>query len=458
MIDYIKLIFAVAFPVFLGYVFLCAVAPKKEVISPLEKLALSFLIGAGILTLEMFLLGAFKIKLDLVNIISASLAIIAIPAFVALRAGSISFNLRMNLKIESFKLQELLILAMILVRALFVIYEDLLKPVIGCDAFANWSLRAKVFFFESGLSLDPGSNYFAGGGHAFYPINMPLMETWVLNVLGYWNDALFKIIFALFFLSLLMVFYCSIRRSSSRFISLFSTYLLSTLPLLVYHSTIEYADLLLCVYFTASVLFLLNYFESNDPVHLYISAVLAGIGTWTKSEGMPLLLINLLVIYIFYLRSANRPKTYIINMVNYFLVAMIFKVPWSIFNLAYHIPKNVWQKIEYTKAFENLYRIPVIIEYFYKRMLFFGNWNIAWFVFMIVLILSLKKLGKVKHFYSLMFIFLVMSAFAFLYYITPSYAWLLDGTTVNRNTLIVMPLVIFFISINLPNGGTIKSG
>ena len=177
MIDYIKLIFAVAFPVFLGYVFLCAVAPKKEVISPLEKLALSFLIGAGILTLEMFLLGAFKIKLDLVNIISASLAIIAIPAFVALRAGSISFNLRMDLKIESFKLHELLILAMILARALFVIYEDLLKPVIGCDAFANWSLRAKVFFFESGLSLDPGSNYFAGGVHTFYPINVPLMET-----------------------------------------------------------------------------------------------------------------------------------------------------------------------------------------------------------------------------------------------------------------------------------------
>jgi hypothetical protein len=145
-------------------------------------------------------------------------------------------------------------------------------------------------------------------------------------------------------------------------------------------------------------------------------------------------------------------------MVNYFLVAMIFKVPWSIFNIAYHIPKNVWQKIEYTKAFENLYRIPVIIEYFYRRMLFYGNWNIAWFVFMIVLILSLKKLGKVKHFYSLMFIFLVMSAFAFLYYITPSYTWLLDGTTVNRNTLIVMPLVIFFISINLPDGGTIKNG
>ena len=252
MIDYIKLIFAVAFPVFLGYVFLCAIAQKKEVLSPLEKLALSFLIGAGILTLEMFLFGAFKMKINLANTISASIVIMAIPAFVALRAGSLSLNLRMSLKIESFKLQELLILAMILARALFVIYEDMLKPVIGCDAFANWSLRAKVFFFDGGLLLNPGSNYFAGGGPAFYPINMPLMETWVLNVLGYWNDELFKIIFALFFLSLLVVFYCSIRRFSSRFISLFSTYLLSTLPLLVYHSTIEYADFLLCVYFFIS--------------------------------------------------------------------------------------------------------------------------------------------------------------------------------------------------------------
>lgn len=448
MIDYIKLLPALLLPVFAGYVVTCIIAPKKDAISEIERLALSYLIGCGIFTLLIFIIGAFGIALTLPNICIAAAIALAAPAVIAAKNKALALDLR-SMRLEHLKWYEAVISTLIVLRAAFVLFEDLIKPVISVDAFANWSLRAKVFFFESGLSVNAAGGYFAGGGQTFYPINIPLMETWIAKVLGYWNDELFKVIFGLFLISLLTVFYCSIRRFASRPVSLLSTYLLSTLPLLVHHATIEYTDLPLCVYFICSALFLLNYFESNDERHLYFSSLLAGISAWTKSEGMSLLLINLFVLFVHLIRTNKDAGKMFGSLSKYLLIGLAFKIPWSVFNFYYHIPKNVWQKIEYTKVFENLYRIPVIIEYFYRKLFFYGNWNIAWFVFIAALIFSLRDLKKTRYFYSLMLIILVMSAFAFLYYITPSYQWLLEGTTLNRNILIIMPMVIYFISLSL---------
>jgi hypothetical protein len=94
-------------------------------------------------------------------------------------------------------------------------------------------------------------------------------------------------------------------------------------------------------------------------------------------------------------------------------------------------------------------RLPVILSYFYNKMFFYGNWNIAWFVFVVVLILSFNRLKEARIFYTLVYILLFLLAFGIMYYITENYVWLLDGTTLNRNTLIIMPLVIYFIAINL---------
>ncbi len=449
MMGYLKLLLAILFPTFIGFVFVSLLKPKNETLPDYEKLALSFLIGCGILSLEMLLLGAFKIKLIVPNILAGAAVILALPLYLSIKNKTLAFNFKSWLTIDKLKWYELSLFGLILLRIAFVLFENLIKPVITVDAFANWSFRAKVFFVESGLLLNPESNYLLGAGHVFYPLNIPLMETWIFNVLGYWNDELIKILFGLFFISLLIVFYSSIKRFASRFVALLSTYLLSTLPLLVHHATIAYADLPVCAYFTASVLFMFNYFKSNDNKYLYISALLAGIGTWTKTEGTPLLIINLVVLAIFYYRSKHEKMDAIKNTLSYFMLALIFKLPWSLVNMAYHVPKNLYHRIQYENIFANIYRIPVIISYFYNKMFFYGNWNIAWFVFLVFLILSYNHLKELRKFYTLIYIFLFFMAFSFMYYITENYRWLLDGTTLNRNVLVIMPLVIYFIATNL---------
>lgn len=450
MIDYIKLVFALLFPAIFGFVIVSSFKTEKSALSDGEKLALSFLVGIGALSLEMLLLGVLRIKLILPNILAGAAIIMVLPLYLSIKNKSFSLDIKSWIKFERLKWYELLPLMLILTRTAFVLFEDLVKPVVSVDAFANWSFRAKVFFFDSGLLLNPKSSYFLGGGAVFYPLNIPLAETWIFNVLGYWNDELIKIIFALFFAALLILFYGAAKRASSRPIALFSTYLLSTLPFLVHHATIEYADFPLCVYFTAAALLLLDYFETNNNKYLYLSALLAGIGSWTKSEGMPLLIVNLIVLGIFYVHSKKEKIASAKNLLIYFLIAFIFKLPWSIINFVYHIPKNIYQRIEYEKAFDNLYRLPVIINYFYNKMFFYGNWNIAWFVLIIVVIFSFSRLKNVRSAYSLFYICFLLFIFSFMYYITENYTWLLDGTTLNRNMLLIMPLAIYFIAVNLP--------
>lgn len=154
MIDLLKLLLALLLPFLVGYVITCIIMPKKENISNIERLALSFLIGTGTFTLLIFLLGAFGISFTLLNIISATIIVMAALVIIAAKNGSLMFDLR-SMGFARLKWHEIAFLALILLRVSFVLFEDLVKPVFSVDAFANWSLRAKVSFLTAAFPLRP---------------------------------------------------------------------------------------------------------------------------------------------------------------------------------------------------------------------------------------------------------------------------------------------------------------
>jgi hypothetical protein len=449
MIDLLKLLSALLWPTFIGWVVVSLIVGKTKLLSSLEKLALSFLLGCGMLSLLMLLLGVCRISLTWPNIVLASALLLAAPLYLAVKQRVLTLG-PWQLAPGTWTLTELILLSLITLRSAFVLFENLIKPVIGVDAFANWSLRAKVFFIQNSLVLDPQSSFLLGGGAKFYPIHLPLLESWVFSVLGYWNDALVKIVFFAFFVALVTLFYGAVRRSAPRIVALLGTYLLTTLPLLVHHAAIEYADLPLAIYFGTATLLLLNYCEADDDRYLWLSAILAGIGAWTKNEGFALVLVNLLILALFYFRSKKEPLFALQHLAGYFVIALLFKAPWSIINYVYRIPPNEFQKIHWEQIITNLYRLPVIAQYFYQKLLFYGNWNIAWFALVVVVLLAGKRLKDGRGFYSLFGIGLFLAMIAFMYYLTENYRWLLDGTTLNRNILLIMPLVVYFIAVNLP--------
>jgi len=447
MIDYIKLCFAVFYPFCIGWIFISAI-DKSRILLFLEKCALSYIIGFGILSLEMFLLGIFKISLITFNILIFSLVIALVPSYLSIKNKSLITRLGWKFGASRLSLIEIALLILIVFKVFYAFAITMIKPVINVDAFASWSLKAKVFFIEQSLMLDKSSKYFLGFGHMSYPLNLSLIETWIFNVLGYWNDQLVKVIFPLFFISLLLILYCALNRVCSRTFSLLGVYLICSLPMLLYHATSEYMDLPLSACFSASIFLIFYYFGSGEAPLLYISAILAGICTWTKTEGTPLIMVNIIILLIFFISQKQMNKR-VTEIVNYLLIILVFKLPWSIFNIIYSIPKEPDKVLEIGKTFENLGRVPVIAGIVFDKYFMNGNWNIVWFIFIVLLILSFYNYKKLLLSYPLAVIFLSLGALLALYYFTGSYIYLIQGTTLNRNTLLVMPILIYFITTRI---------
>lgn len=448
----LKLMLAFLFPSLLGYIMVALISSEDNEFMPLEKLALSYGIGVGILTFIMLIIGAVKLPLNLPAIVVACAVLFAIPAYKALRTlKPFKFD-AITIDIRDVKWYEWLLFILIALRVIYSYFSALIKPIEDVDAFADWSLRAKVFFFDHGLSLDRTRGYFFGNSHIYYPINIPLFETWIFNVLGAWNDLLIKAIFPTFLLALVIIFYCSMRRASDRAFSLFSTYLLTTLPFLIYHSSASYMDFPLTFYFFASFVYLLAFMRQGSRSFLFISALLAGICAWTKNEGLILALVDILAALAFlsyFDRNDNRVKVKLSAV--YMAIVALFPAIWGIFKKIYGVPSPKDQVLYFSKMFEYAGRLPVIVIYYFQKAFYYGHWNIAWFVFFIVLILSLIK-GRVsrENMFVIGAILLCMGGYGVEYYLSKSYEYLLIGTTLNRNFLTFMPLVIYYICSAVP--------
>ncbi len=450
----LKLIFALLFPTALGYMLIVSISSKNDGFMPLEKLGLSYGIGTGILTFIMFLIGAFKCPIDLSSIFVACAVLFAYPLFITIRKIDFPKLFAGSINIKDVKWYEWVLIFFVSARVLYSFFSSVVKPVEDVDAFANWSLRAKVFFFQHSLSLDKVHGYFlGGGGHIDYPINIPLLQAWIYNVLGTWNDLLAKAIFPTFLLALVAVFYCSMRKVSGRAFSLFSTYLLTTLPFLIYHSSSSYMDFPLCFYFFASFACLLTYMRSGSKPHLIVSALLAGICAWTKNEGLILALVIIICAfgYLAYIDKNDIKRKVKLSALYAAMLALI-PVAWQIFKVIYKVPSPPDQVLYFSKMFEYGGRIPVIITSCFQKAFLYGHWNIAWFMFFAVLVFSLiKRKAAVEGLFVIGAIFLCIGGYGIEYYLSKSYEFILEGTTLNRNFLTFMPLVIYYICSNMPH-------
>lgn len=449
----LKLLLAFIFPILLGNLLLAIISSREDGLMPLEKLAISYGIGVGILTFIMFLIGAFRLPIDLMTIIIACAVLFAYPLYTVIKKIRIARIDVFKIDIKGVKWYEWVLFILISLRIFYSYFGALMKPIEDVDAFANWSLRAKAFFFDHGLSLDRAHGYFFGGGHTYYPINIPLFETWIFNVLGTWNDLLVKAIFPTFLLALFIIFYCSMRRISGRAFSLFSTYLLTTLPFLIYHSSASYMDFPLSFYFFASFVYLLSFMCTGSRAMFVISAIFAGLCAWTKNEGLILALVSLLCAfgYLAYFDKNDSGKKAKLSAVYAAILALI-PVSWSVFKMIHNVPSPKDQVLYFSKMFEYADRIPVIITSYFQKAFFYGHWNIAWFAFCVVLTISLmKRRVSVENIFVIGAIVLCMGGYGIEYYLSKSYEYLLIGTTLNRNFLTFMPLVIYYICSTIPS-------
>jgi hypothetical protein len=402
-----------------------------------ERLALGYGLGLSLATLVMFCLSVIGILLS-AQAIAIALAFVAIvlravlwrckPGTLVLRTESRNPGDKGDSqKFYPWKRALTVVMAItVLLTILASFFIALYWPIFSWDAMAIWGVKGKAIA-ASGTVV--ALKY---GEHRHYPLHFPLLISLALLLDG---DKLVKILLSLTLAALLAVFYSNLRRFCAPLMSWLATLALATTPLLLGHSTIAYANLTMSFYYTASVLYLLNYIKCGELGFLLLSGLMAGIAAWTRPEGLLLLGLNVLVLLIFSLR-----RRALRSILFYILLSCCFAFPWAIYSrYVLKIPNPLWSYAvtaitSFLTGHVDWDKLAMILRYFSRTVGVDARWGGVWIAFLAIVILCIDRL-----------ILLNVATVIFMYYATPEIkplSWWL-GTGFDRMILHFFPLLIF---------------
>lgn len=336
----------------------------------------------------------------------------------------------------------------VVLKVLYSFFEATVKPVTAWDSFVFHLLKSKAFYIAK--AVNPKIFDYIGGGVG-YPLNIPLNVSWIYECIGTWNDAIGQIVFPMFLLCLVVIFYCSLMRYASRLQALAGIFILVSLPLPFFHSTISYLDLPVAVYSACAAIFLYNYLRSGNPRYVLLASVLSGIGIWTKNEGQMYFAINAVIFGIFMLmENPDKPKKIAALLAQYVLIPpIVFFLPWTLFKSLNYIAFSL--QLGRAEHINYLERVVPVFNVCFQKLFIDGNWNIFWFIFVLVVIFRFPSIIKER---SSLLLAIILSnvLFYYIYYLTASsgiYGWVFDGTLICRNFISFTVLAVFLVSCHL---------
>ncbi|MDD5593273.1 MAG: hypothetical protein PHG97_00850 [Candidatus Margulisbacteria bacterium] len=425
----LKLLGAVLFPALLGFGFVNLFLNKQEDAGLLERLALGFCAGLMLITLEMtYLLPVFHLRYSVLTVATPLTLILIWGLIVTFKNRLIDFKLNLN-----FKTVEKLLLAVLVLQVIFVFGTAMIKPVVGVDAWGNYSLRAKAYFVDGAVNLIniPSSGR---GDH------VALTQTWVFLCLNQWDDILGKINFPLYFAALLLLFYYAARRLKGRGISLLSAVMLGTLPFLVYHATLEYTDFALALYLFIGATLLLRWFDRPKINHLLLAFFFLFSILTIKNESY-LHLVAVAIIFaanIFTRRldkAAGIRAVRLGTLLGLVLGGLLFILKALSIRELQLLPFDVYAA-----------RLGPLVSVFFDYMFLRANWNIVWFILAVLLLFNFQRLKENLNLFLL--VGLELLAFMLFYFTSADdvYGWLFYVTPAVRNLLQFMPLVVLALA------------
>jgi hypothetical protein len=437
----IKLISAIIIPLLLGVFGISALLRERlSFFAYLERLAIAFAVGIWMLIFIMFCLPFLRIALSFQNIfLTACITLIGLAPFSLKHLSHFLPGSLPNRK--GFWVYALLIL--IIIKTLFVFWSALLKPIIGPDLLTCYALAAKhTFIHQAPVYL-------------YHEPPLPfLIESWTPITLGAWNDALLSLFFPLMFISLIVIFFSSLKRYFADSYSMLFTFLLASIPLLLFHAGTAYADFPQAFYYSTATIYLFQFIkELKDPKNrayscLLVGLILLGISVWVKKSGLYYAGINLSVLALFVVcQWKNVQKK---NIFYAFLLFVIITCPWLAYDRITILTGALGEAIP---ALQNAAASPVlfmrdmswvVIFVTLRNMFLEGNWQLLWILFFSLLILYPGKAFRFPHAYLAAILILQLAALFMLYRFTNAFPNIVNDTQLNRLTLHFVPVVLYF--------------
>ncbi|WP_456448480.1 hypothetical protein [Thiolapillus sp.] len=338
-----------------------------------------------------------------------------------------------------------------------ILLEILWRPLYPWDAWMNWAPKARVWFefrelvpwVDRGewLQLAPGKLAYTLGNPkaSLYPPLVPLVQTWVALGLGAWNDSLINLPWLLCAAALGLGLYGQARNlgSPSLHAMLLSFGVLS-LPYVSVHTALAgYADLWLSAFFSLAAIALFLWIQKRDPVQLALAVLLAIACTQTKVPGI---IWAAMLLPAWLLAVAPR-----ITISGIAATGAVLVYLWVSGGISLEIPllgKLVLTPQRITLPGIDSFAVAYhsVWKALWQNYLTQGSWNLFAWLFLLALMYAVLSRRISRR--MLPATFLVGEAFLFLFitfFFTYHYASALDGTTINRATLHMVPMLFFYL-------------
>jgi len=459
----IKFFLALIVPFLLGAGLIALLCRGQKTILPLERSALAWGLGLGLTGIEMFTISLLGLPLSLPIVLIPILTLI-LGLFIYLTINKIRlFDLpelvnlfkkakRINFsKISLVQAIEYLLILMITLTVAYVFFDALVKPIVDFDDLWRQGCIAKIIFV-TGKVLTEQTLDLAGP----HPFLNPLSQAWVYLMLGVWNDALGKIVFAACFASLLVLFYVNLRKELPRLYALLFTYFLSAFPLIVYHAGTAYSDLMQTFYYSIGAIYLYRWLKDKASPDIYISALFLGSGVFVKQIGTPFWGIALVVLFIYIYFEQKRALR---SGVNFLLISLLVSAPWffspnsfiarrlgaistSLFGQSQAVAAVIPPNLPYGNP-----SLIEIVNQIARRMFTYADWQILWLAFILCLVFCWQYIFGSKLKYLLLIIVINLTAIVYSFFEPQAYQYLVDGTLIERMMMVQIPVVIFFVGL-----------
>ncbi len=444
----------------IGYTILNFLPHNKE-FPVLQRLAISYGLGTGFLSLSMFIfiLIGLNSRVSFIPII-----VITMIFFIYFKIYRILYD---NVKqlislIRNLKLNyiEFFFIILFFIELFLICSYWLIYPIHIGDAVSVWDAEAKYFFYDGNF------NYFnifdrINAPNPDYPLLVPLNLLFFYSI--YFQSHYFaKVIFVSFFLFLIIFMYYSLRCFKlNRTYSIAISTLLAMIPDLFLHATIAYADLAMTFFYTISTIFLFLYMTNKKNYYLLYSSIFMGLMAWTKNEGLALLIINSFILILFNIYMLFKKeivlKKSIINLIGYFVIGFLIYLPWLLFSFFNELGRNeylpnILDILNFDRTIRDLsviFKFLIIPQNFYL-----ASFLPFWIIFSFFLILNIKYIFKENTFFLLLLCISHFLLIIFIYIITGYDLIYQLSFSLNRQLLHLTPISAFLIGILLSNNET----
>ncbi len=420
-------------------------------INVIEFACLAWLLGCDIVSILLWVCGAFCSGFVLQSVVTIACVALGIFGWRLKRNAKANFALPRPANVTDW------ILATIVAVEIAVLLFVSSKHTLGWDGLLNWEMKARYAFLSGGVIP---SSYYSSAGRAFshpeYPLGIPFTELWLYLWMGEPNQFWVKIIFPLFYAACAPLLALLVARlSGKRWIGLTIAALLPFVPSISASPggvVVGYVDLPLGVFYLVALGYLLLWFKTDDRAYGLIFAACSALLPWIKSEGTILWVVLVLLGFALSISKRRIPQ---------FLFAivpgLVLMVAWRGFLKLMHVwPPSDFSSLSLNVLSNSANRLGEILATLVAELSEPSHWSIFWLLVgvAVVYLMTSRKLEKLVLALAVILPIVLYSA-TYLFSTWPSYTAHMTSS-MPRLLLHVMPAGWLAIGLALaqPKGET----